>query len=275
MRWTDKKYVLFPVSRLGWIMVCVICFFAGACREDSISSSEPLSTSSPAEIQTPPLHNWPLPRSDERLTERREMVRVIRDSYGFNNPAVLEAMEQVPRHWFVRQQEQAMAYADTPLPIGHDQTISQPYIVAYMTGILALTPDQKVLEIGTGSGYQAAVLAEFTPHVYSIEIVEPLGQTAARRLARLGYTTIKTKIGDGYLGWPEHAPFDAIIVTCAPDHIPPALVEQLKPGGRICIPVGGEYQLQKLVLVTKNQDGTLTQKSLMSVRFVPLLRDTK
>jgi protein-L-isoaspartate(D-aspartate) O-methyltransferase len=182
-------------------------------------------------------------------------------------------MLNVPRHWFVPKINQLAAYADTPLPIGHGQTISQPFIVAYMTGLLDLTPQMKVLEIGTGSGYQAAVLSEFTPNVYTIEILAPLAKRAREQLSQYGYNTIKTKLGDGYKGWPQYAPFDAIIVTCAPDHIPQPLIEQLKPNGKIVIPVGKEGYVQDLLLVTKKADGSLEKKSMMPVRFVPLLRE--
>ena len=180
-------------------------------------------------------------------------------------------MENVPRHWFVPEKKAHLAYTDSPLPIGYDQTISQPFIVAYMTSQLKLDKNKKVLEIGTGSGYQAAVLTEFTPHVYTIEIVEPLARTTAKRLKELGYTTINTRIGDGYKGWPEHQPFDAIIVTAAPGHIPDALLAQLAPGGRMIIPVGRTFSVQNLMLITKDSKGKITKKNLMPVRFVPMV----
>lgn len=217
--------------------------------------------------------NWAHPRSDERFDERRQMVRIIRDFYGLTDEKVLEAMMNVPRHWFVTRAMQRFAYADRPLPIGYDQTISQPFIVAYMTSVLELDENKKVLEIGTGSGYQAAVLSELTEQVYSIEIVEPLGLAAKQKLHEMGYATIKVKIGDGYKGWPEHQPFDAIIVTCAPEDVPPALVEQLAGGGKIIIPVGSTYGVQQLVLLTKSKEGDVIKKSLMPVRFVPMLRE--
>jgi len=198
------------------------------------------------------------------------MVRTLAE-YGIDDPRVLEAMEQVPRHWFVNEPEQPWAYADRPLPIGHGQTISQPFIVAYMTWVLELDADSKVLEIGTGSGYQAAILNEFTPNVYTIEIVAALGRQAQQSFARHGYTTISARIGDGYAGWAEHAPFDAIIVTCAPDDIPEALIEQLKPTGRMVIPVGSVSSVQQLVLVTKGENGVISKRMLMPVRFVPMV----
>jgi protein-L-isoaspartate(D-aspartate) O-methyltransferase len=198
------------------------------------------------------------------------MVRTQIEARGLKDPRVLQALRDVPRHWFVPQNGQALAYADQPLPIGEDQTISQPYIVALMTEALQLKPDAKVLEIGTGSGYQAAVLSELTPHVFTIEIVEPLGKRAREAFAKRGYSTIRARIGDGYAGWPEFAPFDAIIVTCAPDHIPPRLLEQLAVNGRICIPVGSAGGVQELVVATKLADGTLKRESLIPVRFVPM-----
>jgi len=216
---------------------------------------------------------WDRPRFTEAEAERRAMVRSQIERRGVANAAVLEAMCQVPRHEFVPPDLRARAYADCPLPIGHGQTISQPYIVAYMTEALQIKPGDRVLEVGTGSGYQAAVLSELTPHVYSIEIVRELGEQAKKRLAPLGYKTIQCKIGDGYLGWPEHAPFDAIIVTCAPTKIPPPLLAQLKPGGRLCIPVGASGRVQELVLVTKDDQGQTRTKSLLPVSFVPLTRE--
>jgi len=216
---------------------------------------------------------WVHPRSDERLNDRAALVGVLKRRYEMTDPNILRAMGDVPRHWFVPADQQDMAYIDSPLPIGYGQTISQPFIVAYMTQLLALTPESKVLEIGTGSGYQAAVLSELTPHVYTIEIVEPLGRRAMATFKQRGYNTIRAKIGDGYKGWPEHAPFDAVIVTCAPDHIPQPLIDQLAPGGRIVIPVGSQWGVQDLMLVTKNTDGKLKKKSMLPVRFVPLVRE--
>jgi protein-L-isoaspartate(D-aspartate) O-methyltransferase len=241
----------------------------GAC--DNTQSEQSRSLESNAD----PNLTWHRPRTKERLDERRTMVRQMKYRYGLKNPRILEVMENVPRHWFVPANVQSQAYADHPLPIGHDQTISQPYIVAYMTSLLDLDPNVKVLEIGTGSGYQAAVLAELTPHVYTIEIVKPLAERAQQIFKEHGYKTIKAKYGDGYLGWPQFAPFDAIIVTCAPDHIPQPLIDQLKPEGQMCIPVGGVYQIQHLMLVTKQKDGELKKEIRMPVRFVPLTREKK
>lgn len=228
---------------------------------------------SEAKLTDPNIITWHHPRSNERQADRQQMVQVLKKQYGMTDLRVLQAMGNVPRHWFVPSGRQSSAYYDSPLPIGHGQTISQPFIVAYMTHLLDLTPDKKVLEIGTGSGYQAAVLSELTSQVFTIEIVEPLGRRAKAEFDKRGYKTIRTLIGDGYKGWPEHAPFDAVIVTCAPDHIPQPLIDQLKPGGCIVVPVGGSWLGQDLVKVTKNPDGTLEKKSMLPVRFVPLVRD--
>jgi protein-L-isoaspartate(D-aspartate) O-methyltransferase len=187
---------------------------------------------------------------------------------GIRNPRVLEAMRTVPRHEFVPEHLRSDAYEDHPLPIGHGQTISQPYIVAYMTEQLDPKPTDKVLEVGTGSGYQAAVLARLVKGVYSIEIVEPLGRRAEADLKRLGYTNVHVRVGDGYQGWPGEAPFDAVIVTCAPDHVPQPLTDQLKEGGKMIIPVGG-FGDQALYLLEK-RDGQIKQRAVLPVRFVPM-----
>jgi protein-L-isoaspartate(D-aspartate) O-methyltransferase len=217
---------------------------------------------------------------DGLTAERRHMVDDIvalsrqlvgAPGHGEIDPRVLAAMAKVPRHEFVPALQKRAAYRNRPLSIGSGQTISQPYIVALMTDLLELKPGDTVLEIGTGCGYQSAVLAELAREVYTIEIVENLGRTAAATLSRLGYANVHPKIGDGYKGWPEHAPFDAIIVTAAPDHVPPALVEQLKPGGHLAIPVG--RLAQQLIVITKNEDGTTSQREIAPVQFVPLTRD--
>jgi protein-L-isoaspartate(D-aspartate) O-methyltransferase len=187
---------------------------------------------------------------------------------NITNARVLAVMEKVPRHEFVPEQQRNRAYEDRALPIGHDQTISQPYIVAFMTEQLDPQPTDRVLEIGTGSGYQAAVLAQLVAEVYSIEIIEPLAQHAEADLKRLGYTNIHVRAGDGSQGWPEAAPFDAIIVTCAPEKVPPSLVEQLRDGGRMIIPVGPMGE-QELVLLRKRGE-QLEQRAVLSVRFVPM-----
>ena len=186
---------------------------------------------------------------------------------GISAPAVLEAIAAVPRHRFVPEALAPRAYDDTPLPIGYDQTISQPYVVAYMTEAAALRPDAKVLDIGTGSGYQAAVLAEIVSRVYSIEIVPELAERSRRLLADLGYDNVEVSTGDGYGGWPDEAPFDAIVVAAAPDHVPPAVVEQLAVGARLVIPVG--RFVQEILIVTKTASGSTTE-AVLPVRFVPM-----
>ncbi len=183
---------------------------------------------------------------------------------------VMQAMGKVPRHRFVPKRLRAYAYDNRPLPIGHGQTISQPYIVALMTDLLQVDTDDIALEIGTGSGYQAAILAKLVKHVYTIEIIQPLGEAASERLQHIGYDNITTRIGDGYYGWEAHAPFDVIIVTAAAGSIPPPLIKQLKPGGRMAIPVGGVYATQQLILVEKDMQGKITTKQVLPVRFVPL-----
>jgi protein-L-isoaspartate(D-aspartate) O-methyltransferase len=183
---------------------------------------------------------------------------------------VAEAMMTVPRHKFVPPDSRLYAYENTALPLSHRQTISQPYIVALMTDLAAVTSESVVLEVGTGSGYQAAVLSELVNHVYSIEIVEALGLDAKLLLQKLGYNNVTVKIGDGYFGWPEHAPFDAIVVTAAAEHIPEQLIQQLKPGGRLVIPVGEHKQSQYLRVLTKGADGKIEQKDVLPVAFVPL-----
>jgi protein-L-isoaspartate(D-aspartate) O-methyltransferase len=206
----------------------------------------------------------------ERVEERSRMVDWQIEARTVKDPNVLSAMRTVPRHAFVRSTEQRYAYTDNPLPIGYEQTISQPYIVAFMTEALQLTRNSKVLEIGTGSGYQAAVCAEIAREVYSIEIVEELTKIAKKRLKELGYRNVFTKYGDGFFGWQEHAPFDAIIGTAAAGRIPEPLIEQLKPGGRMILPFGSPRGFQYLVLVTKDKDGNISRKNVMPVRFVPM-----
>jgi len=186
------------------------------------------------------------------------------------NEDVMQALGTVERHEFVPARQKPFAYENRPLSIGHGQTISQPYIVAIMTDLIEPGRDDIVLEIGTGSGYQAAILAKLVQHVYSIEIIKPLADEAAVRLARLGYVNVTTKLGDGYYGWEEHAPFDAIVVTAASSHIPPSLIQQLRPGGRMIIPVGGQFMTQQLLLLEKTQDDEIITRQIAAVRFVPL-----
>lgn len=203
------------------------------------------------------------------MTRRRlRMVKSQIAARGVKDSLVLAAMRKVPRHLFVPDNLQDSAYDDSPLPIGHGQTISQPYIVAFMTECLRLKGGERVLEVGTGSGYQAAVLAEIVDSVYSIEIVDALAAEAKERLQRLGYKNVSVRQGDGYCGWPDRAPFDAIIVTAAPDHVPQPLVDQLKIGGRMIIPVGSIYQ--ELVLISKEDQRRVKEEAVLPVRFVPM-----
>ncbi len=203
---------------------------------------------------------------------RHKMVEQQIVARGIKDKGVIEAMKRVPRHLFVPEKYRRFAYHDGPLPIGEGQTISQPYIVAFMTEALSLQPHHKVLEIGTGSGYQAAVLAEIVDKVYTIEIIPSLARRAEALLRGMGYENIFVLTGDGYKGWPQHAPFDAIIVTCAPEEIPKPLIEQLREGGRMVIPVGPQDTVQKLILATK-QNGKLRLQTLLPVRFVPMVRE--
>ncbi|RLD69504.1 MAG: protein-L-isoaspartate(D-aspartate) O-methyltransferase [Bacteroidetes bacterium] len=213
------------------------------------------------------------PGFSEHIAERDLMVKDGIENYphqAVEDPKVLLAMRLVPRHLFVPKEYQDLAYRNSPLLIGHNQTISQPFIVAHMSELLELKPEHRVLEIGTGSGYQAAVLGELCKHVYSIEIVAPLGKKAAKLLEELGYDQVQVRIGDGYEGWPEAAPFDRIIVTCAPESIPQALLDQLTPGGRMVIPVGKQFGTQYMVEVTKDKKGRISRKEHYPVRFVPM-----
>jgi protein-L-isoaspartate(D-aspartate) O-methyltransferase len=206
--------------------------------------------------------------SSDFAAERQRMVQQQLKARGINNQRVLAAMAKVPREEFVPPESRGASYADGPLPIGYGQTISQPYIVAFMTEELQLKPSDRVLEIGTGSGYQAAILAELVAEVDTIEIVEPLAKNAETTLQRLGYKNVHVKAGDGYKGWPEGAPFDAIIVTCAPDRVPQPLTDQLKDGGRMIIPVGERFAQELYLLEKKN--GHLKESAVLPVRFVPM-----
>jgi protein-L-isoaspartate(D-aspartate) O-methyltransferase len=210
--------------------------------------------------KAPPISNF--------AAQRQLMVQQQLITRGIHDERVLAALAKVPREEFVPLESRAASYEDGPLPIGYGQTISQPYIVAFMTDQLRPKPSDRVLEIGTGSGYQAAILAELVSEIYSIEIVEPLAKTAEATLQRLGYKNVHVKVGDGYKGWPEHAPFDAITVTCAPDHVPKPLIDQLKEGGRMIIPVGG-FGDQELYLLEK-KNGQLQRRAVLPVRFVPM-----
>jgi protein-L-isoaspartate(D-aspartate) O-methyltransferase len=212
--------------------------------------------------------------SDTYASQRQAMIEHDIKGRGIKDKIVLDAMGMIPRHLFVDRDVRKSAYADHPLPIGEGQTISQPYIVALMTEALKLKPTERVLEIGTGSGYQAAVLAEIVKDVYSIEIRKPLADQATRRLIDLGYKNVKVKYGDGYFGWQEYAPFDAIIITAAANHIPPPLIKQLKEGGRIIVPLGSTVYYQTLTLATKMK-GELTLEQMGAVVFVPMVGEVK
>lgn len=222
----------------------------------------------------------PVPAEEDAYGERRQrMVQEIAvhalsagslSGRPVFDERVMAAMARVPRHAFVPEDRRESAYENRPLPIGYGQTISQPYIVALMTDLLELEEDDVALEVGTGSGYQAAILAELTSRVYSIEIIEPLARAAAARLNRLGFDKVATRHGDGYYGWEAYAPFDAIIVTAAAGHVPPPLIAQLKPGGRMIIPVGSSFLTQYLMMVEKDSQGRVTNRQILPVRFVPL-----
>jgi len=232
--------------------VLLFSAFTGFCQPSGPSQSSSTSVQKSADAQR---------RAREQMVQQQIAARGVRD------PRVLQAMRDVPRHLFVPPEMQQHAYQDTPLPIGYGQTISQPYIVGFMTEALKLKPQDRVLEVGTGSGYQAAILSVLVREVYSIEIVEPLATQAAERLKRLGYANVKVRAGDGYQGWPEAAPFDAIIVTAAPDHVPKPLLDQLAPGGRLVIPVGEFFQTLKRIVRT---DRGFKTEELLPVRFVPM-----
>ncbi len=249
-----------------------LCLFASVFQWDRSDFSVYAQKDTSQQAAQPDTLSWHRPRFDERRDERHAMVEQhIRGAHEvIRDERVFQAMMHVPRHLFVPRSQRRAAYQNRPLPIGHGQTISQPFIVGYMTELLELEPGEQVLEIGTGSGYQAAVLSEITPEVFTIEIIEELGRAARERFDQLGYNTIQVRLGDGYYGWETQAPFDAIIVTAAAGHIPPPLLRQLKRGGRMMIPLGGPYQVQTLVQVIKNEQGQVTTKQLMPVRFVPM-----
>jgi protein-L-isoaspartate(D-aspartate) O-methyltransferase len=241
---------------------------AGTASE--VGSVEDTATTAAAKAEP---ESWKPPRFEQRASERAAMVETIR-RYRYaevTDERVLAAMENVPRHRFVPEKQQRAAYADSPLPIGHGQTISQPYIVALMTQLAELEPGMKVLEVGTGSAYQAAVLSELTPNVFTIEIIHPLAERAQKTLGELGYDAVRPREGDGYYGWAEEAPFDRILVTAAAAHIPPPLLRQLESEGRMVIPVGPRWGTQQLLVVTKDAEGKSRTRSILPVRFVPLV----
>lgn len=234
-----------PLGFIGWLLI--ILLFAFGCSPQASSGGS---------------------SSSNRERQRHEMVKTQLESRDIVDPLVLAAMRKVPRHEFVPPAMEDVAYQDSPLPIGHDQTISQPYIVALMTQLAHATPKKKALDVGTGSGYQAAILAEIVDHVYSIEILCDLAQDAEARLKRLDYRNITVRCGDGYAGWPSEAPFDLIIVAAAPREVPEPLIQQLAPNGRLVIPVGTGHQ--ELILVEKLADGSVRRSAVAGVRFVPM-----
>lgn len=246
----------------GWICLLLGVLLAVGCQPDQSTTPVP----SPAPTEATEAESPTYAEQREQLVERSIVAR------GVSDPAVIQAMQEVPRHAFVPSDYLGEAYRDYPLPIGYGQTISQPYIVALMTESLPLDGDDVVLEIGTGSGYQAAVLAEIVDQVYTIEIIGALAERAAETLEELGYENVEVRHADGYFGWEEHAPFDAIIVTAAPDHIPPPLVAQLADGAKMVIPVGPVGSYQELWLIERQGDQIVTE-SLGGVAFVPLTRE--
>jgi protein-L-isoaspartate(D-aspartate) O-methyltransferase len=273
--------VLLLESLSGLLLVFFILAGPGMCDplpalEESMNDANQISKDPNADAAKEP-NVQKIPRPDhnhpaftERVDERSRMVARHIERAEISDPNVLAAMRMVPRHTFVRKSDLRRAYANHPLPIGLGQTISQPYIVGYMTEALKLSPNSKVLEIGTGSAYQAAVCAEIAREVYTIEIIEELAKSATKRLKELGYRNVKSKAADGYFGWKDKAPFDAIIVTAAAGFVPPPLIEQLKPGGLLILPLGSPYGFQTLVLITKDDKGTVRSKRLLPVRFVPM-----
>jgi protein-L-isoaspartate(D-aspartate) O-methyltransferase len=238
---------------MAWSLTSWLLFLGAACASSRVESENGASNAALV------------------AEARARMVKEQLEARGIRDPRVLAAMRDVPRHQFVPADVIPEAYDDTPLPIGHDQTISQPYIVALMTELLGIEPGDRVLEVGTGSGYQAAVASQLADSVFTIEILEELAATAADRLERLGYRNVVARQGDGYFGWADHAPFDGILVTAAAGHVPPPLVAQLAPGGRMVIPVGGVFQVQHLVLVEKTAGGQVRTRNVLPVSFVPLV----
>jgi protein-L-isoaspartate(D-aspartate) O-methyltransferase len=232
-----------------WLLLSSGCLLVAACAAESTVSQS--------------AGDWE--------ARRHRMIESQLQARGIADPRVLDAMRKVPRHLFVPEEYRWRAYDDSPLPIGHEQTISQPYIVGYMSEALEVRPTDRVLEIGTGSGYQAAILAELAAQVYTIEIVPELAQRASAALASAGYRNVDVRHGNGYLGWPEAAPFDRIIVTAAPDKVPQALVDQLAVGGIMVVPVGGVYDDQVMTIIRKTETGVITRETL-PVRFVPMIK---
>ena len=278
-----KSYLLLPVVVL--VLMCAILFVVNSRTEPNsvlASENEKADANKPAadandekdqdaEESKAARPEHAHPAFKERVRDREKMVARQIQGRGVSDPNVLLSLRAVPRHEFVRPSDSGRAYRDSPLPIGLGQTISQPYIVGYMTEALKLDPNSRVFEVGTGSGYQAAVCAEIAREVYTAEIIETLAESAKKRLKELGYANVSVKAGDGYYGWEEKAPFDAIIVTAAAGLVPPPLVEQLKPGGRMILPLGSPFGQQRLVLITKDEKGTLRSRSVLPVMFVPMV----
>jgi len=256
---------------LAVVLLALLASGDRALREAGAEEPPPAAPAPPPEpgLLDEPAAEVP-PDTEAARAAREAMVKETIEARGVRDAAVLRAMRSVPRHRFVPADARADAYDDRPLPIGLDQTISQPYIVASMTEEARIRPGDRVLEIGTGSGYQAAVLAEVASEVLTVEIKEPLARRASAVLKGAGYAKVKVRHADGYHGWPERAPFDAILVTAAAPHVPPPLVRQLRPGGRMVVPVGSAFAVQDLVLVTKDEEGKVRTRSLYAVRFVPL-----
>lgn len=261
------------VLALGLVLLLIFALYLSVIRgkkeDEGVALPSPSPSPSVAATEAPPEPTATLKR-DPFAPYRENMVRSQIEARGVKGPQVLESMRSVPRHEFVPREYQEFSYADQPLPIGYGQTISQPYMVAVMTTLLDLEEDDRVLEVGTGSGYQAAVLAEIIDEVYTVEIIPELAESAAATLKRLGYGQVKVANLDGYYGWQEYAPYDAIIVTCAPDHVPPPLLQQLKDGGRLVIPVGPPGAYQTLWVVKREGDEFLYKNVMEWIRFVPL-----
>lgn len=264
------RFVMYGANAIRWLGFLWLTGAVAGC-----SAASPPAPADSAEVVAAADADVPLQKpavADGRAAERRRMVDEQLRGRDIRNERVLAAMGRVPRHEFVPEELRPRAYADQPLPIGEGQTISQPYIVAFMTQAIDPKPGQRVLEVGTGSGYQAAVLAEVAGEVYSIELLPALAKRARATLDRLGYKGVHTRTGDGYKGWPEAAPFDAILVTCGADHVPAPLFEQLKPGGTLVIPVGDQIFGQSLRVITKGARGERQERDALPVRFVPLRR---
>jgi len=265
MRPTAGELTMTEKTKIGIAVLCICLAFALLVSRSDLL--QPARVASPALQPTPTLTSTLA--ADPYIVPRRHMVETQMKARDITDTKVLAVMEKVPRHRFVLPQDIERAYADTPLPIGYGQTISQPYMVALMTQLLRVQPGDKILEIGTGSGYQAAVLAELTDQVYTVEIIPELAQSAAKRLQELGYGQVHVKNADGYYGWEEFAPYDAIIVTAAPDHVPQPLIKQLKDGGRLIIPVGPPGSIQTLWFIEKHGDKVISRQ-VLAVQFVPL-----